>query len=94
MKQLSRTDKHTPFENKPVNGLKSDQLRFVRPKKVCRILSISHQQLWRMRQAGAFINPIQVSSKVVAFRSGELLAWMADTLTIQPMAWMKTPNHR
>jgi predicted DNA-binding transcriptional regulator AlpA len=73
MKQLSRTDKHTPFENKPVNGLKSDQLRFVRPKKVCRILSISHQQLWRMRQAGAFINPIQVSSKVVAFRSGVLL---------------------
>lgn len=59
-----------------VIGLKADELRLFRPRDVCTALGINSQMLWRMRKAGDFIQPIQISEKAIAFRSDNLLAWI------------------
>lgn len=59
-----------------VYGLVAGELRLLRPKDVQAVLGINSQMLWRMRKAGEFISPIQISDKAIAFRSDELLTWI------------------
>ena len=59
-----------------VAGLVAGELRFLRAKDVCAVLDVSRQQLHRMRHSGDFISPVQVTAKVVAFRSDDVLEWM------------------
>ncbi len=58
------------------NGLKADELRFLRPKVVAEIVGVSRQQIWRMGKAGKFIPRVKISENIVAYRSDDLLDWM------------------
>ena len=83
MKQPSDIKKSTCIEIEPIYGLKTGELRFLRIKEVCAILSISKQQLHRLRKKGAFIRHIRLSSNVVVFRSDELLTWMNNLAVVE-----------
>lgn len=65
-----------------VAGLVAGELRFLRIKEVCKVLGVSRQQLHRMRQSGAFINPKRISANVIAFRSDDMLEWINSRETI------------
>lgn len=50
---------------------------FVRPKQVCRLLSISRSTLWRLgRNPGGFPQPFRLSRRITVYRADEIQAWM------------------
>lgn len=50
-------------------------------KDVCRVVSLSRQELWRRRREGTFPEPVKLGPRRVGFRREEIEAWLQARIT-------------
>lgn len=50
-------------------------MRLLRVKEVEQELGISRTTIWRLVKAGAFPPPLRITSKAIAWRQSDILAW-------------------
>lgn len=62
--KLSPKDDYTP------------KYRYIRPKKVLELVPFSKATLWRKVADGTFVKPIKLSTRVTAFDSAAIQAWL------------------
>lgn len=48
------------------------------PKAIAEMVGLSATTIWRLRRAGQFPAPIQISSRRVGFVESEIIAWLGD----------------
>ena len=56
-------------------------MRFISPREAEELLAVSRWTLWRLRRAGAFPRPVNVSPGRIAFVAEEVEEWIRDRLT-------------
>lgn len=54
--------------------------RFITPKQTCEKIAVSRATLDRMVAAGAFVTPIRITERRLAFNEAAVEAWMAEKM--------------